>query len=136
MGGALHPIMLNAWFHGSVGFHNGVRASAGLNGILLIVSIILMKPRLPPSSKKVGSILNSFRTFLRDLPYVITIVGYVIILSLLHSASNFDVKNGSCSLRTLLSHLLFAIKRYKKWHQSHTSLLYGFFSLRRVAVCP
>lgn len=88
MGGALHPIMLNVWFHGSVGFHNGVRASAGLNGILLIISVILMKPRLPPSSKKVGSILNSFSMFLRDLPYVITILGYVIGLSLSYFASD------------------------------------------------
>lgn len=75
VGGAIHPIILNAWFHGSLGFHSGVRASAGLNAVLLIIAICLMKPRLPPSPRKESSTSKDLRVFLRDIPYTITIIG-------------------------------------------------------------
>ncbi|EIM86991.1 MFS general substrate transporter [Stereum hirsutum FP-91666 SS1] len=42
VGGIIHPIMLNQLFNGSVGFHNGVRTSAAMNGFLLIVANVLM----------------------------------------------------------------------------------------------
>lgn len=74
VGGALHPIMLNAWFHGSVGFHKGVRASAGLNLGLLVIALLLMKPRLPPSPQKEGPV-KSLRTFSKDVPFVIMVGG-------------------------------------------------------------
>lgn len=67
--------MLNHWFHGSLGFRNGVRLSAGLNGALLLMSLFFMKPRLSPTKEsKIGTI-ESFRLFLRDVPYVFTIAG-------------------------------------------------------------
>ncbi|GLB39677.1 putative major facilitator superfamily protein [Lyophyllum shimeji] len=81
VGGAVHPIMLNALFHGPVGFHNGVRASAGLLGGLLFIAILLMKPRLPPKSRKHGSTLSDLRVFLRDPPYVFMVLGTVLVFS-------------------------------------------------------
>ena len=81
VGGAIHPIILNAWFHGSVGFHRGVRASAGLTGGLLVIAILLMKPRYPEKRKKSQKIITSFRNFMRDTPYVIMVFGWVIFTS-------------------------------------------------------
>ncbi|KAF8701693.1 hypothetical protein AX14_000339, partial [Amanita brunnescens Koide BX004] len=73
LGGAIHPIMLNQLFHGRTGFHNGVRASAGFNLGLMMIGILLMKPRLPPKRHD-GNLLISFRTFMRELPYVLVIL--------------------------------------------------------------
>ncbi|KAF8067971.1 major facilitator superfamily domain-containing protein [Lyophyllum atratum] len=81
LGAALHPVMLNNLFHGKVGFHNGVRASAGLNLGLLVVALLLMKPRLPPSSRTQGSILQDLETFLREPAYVTTIAGMLLLLA-------------------------------------------------------
>ncbi|THU89177.1 MFS general substrate transporter [Dendrothele bispora CBS 962.96] len=41
VGGIIHPIMLNQLFEGRVGFHNGVRVSAAMNGMLLIIAIFI-----------------------------------------------------------------------------------------------
>ncbi|KAG6907711.1 hypothetical protein DXG01_007729 [Tephrocybe rancida] len=75
LGGAVHSIMLNQLFHGRVGFRNGVRASAGMLGALLVIAILLMKPRLSPTSRKHGSTLCDLSVFLRDSPYVIMVTG-------------------------------------------------------------
>jgi len=71
-GGTLHPILLNKLFHGPVGFHNGVRISAGLNTFLLIIANLIMRTRIPP--KKVGSAVPIAK-FARDPPYVFTVIG-------------------------------------------------------------
>ncbi|KAF4608125.1 hypothetical protein EYR40_000469 [Pleurotus pulmonarius] len=68
-GAVIHPIMLNRLFHGSLGFHDGVRASAGMNLGLLLLANVLMKPRLPP--KKTASI--HVKAFIRDIPYVFVV---------------------------------------------------------------
>ncbi|KAF8064987.1 major facilitator superfamily domain-containing protein [Lyophyllum atratum] len=98
VGGAVHPIMLNRMFHGPIGFHNGVRASGALVGGLLIIAILLMKPRLPPTSRKQGSTLADLRTFLRDPPYVIMVIGTVLVFSGLYFPIFFlqlnAIKNG------------------------------------------
>ncbi|KAF8646651.1 hypothetical protein AX16_007149 [Volvariella volvacea WC 439] len=73
VGGTLHPIMLNQWFHGSLGFHNGVRASAGFNAGLLVIALSMMKLRLPPAPRRA-----SFRillSFFHDTPYMFTVIG-------------------------------------------------------------
>ncbi|KAG6907710.1 hypothetical protein DXG01_007728 [Tephrocybe rancida] len=75
VGGAVHSIMLNQLFHGHVGFRNGVRASAGMLGGLLVIAILLMKPRLFPTSRKHGSTLRDLSVFLRDPPYVVVVIG-------------------------------------------------------------
>ncbi|KAG5653183.1 hypothetical protein H0H81_001900 [Sphagnurus paluster] len=98
LGGAVHSIILNKLFHGPVGFHNGVRASAGMVGGLLIIAILLMKPRLPPISRKHGSTLQDLRKFLRDPPYVIMVFGTVVVFAGLYFPIFFlqlnAIKNG------------------------------------------
>ncbi|KNZ79277.1 Riboflavin transporter MCH5 [Termitomyces sp. J132] len=79
VGGAVHSILLNHLFHGSVGFAEGVRVSAGVVGGLLLIAILLMKPRLPPTSRKHGSTLRDLRVFSRDPPYVIMVIGTVLL---------------------------------------------------------
>ena len=66
--------MLNRLFHGRAGFHNGVRASAAFTLGLMMIGILLMKPRLPPKRRN-GSLLISFRTFMREPAYVLTALG-------------------------------------------------------------
>ncbi|KAF9001201.1 major facilitator superfamily domain-containing protein, partial [Cyathus striatus] len=98
MGGALHPIMLNELFHGTLGFHNGVRASAALNAGLLFIALLLVKPRLLPTSKKASNTLDHLLTFAKDLPYLFTIVGTTFVLAGLYYPIFFlqlkAVKNG------------------------------------------
>ncbi|KAF8152955.1 major facilitator superfamily domain-containing protein [Crassisporium funariophilum] len=98
VGGAIHPIMLNAWFHGPLGFHSGVKASAGLVAGLLVISLLLMKPRYPPNAKKAASTLSNMRNFLQDMPYVFMIVGTALVLAGLYYPIFFlqlnAIKNG------------------------------------------
>ncbi|KAL0945823.1 hypothetical protein HGRIS_012108 [Hohenbuehelia grisea] len=72
LGAIVYPIMLNELFHSSVGFHNGVRASAGMNVGILLVANFLMKTRLPP--KKHGPPVR-VADFARDSAYVLTNLG-------------------------------------------------------------
>ncbi|KAF9465708.1 major facilitator superfamily domain-containing protein [Collybia nuda] len=81
IGGAVHPIMLNHLFHGPVGFHAGVRASAGLLTGLLAIAILLMRPRFPFASRAQGSTLSDLQVFLRDPPYVFMTLGTVLLLA-------------------------------------------------------
>ena len=74
-GGAVLPILLNTWFYGSVGFHNGVRASAALTGGLLVIAILLIRPRYPEKKKKTQKLIISLRKFSKDIPYVIAVLG-------------------------------------------------------------
>ncbi|TFK75527.1 MFS general substrate transporter [Pluteus cervinus] len=98
VGGTLHPIMLNALFHGPVGFHNGVRASAGLNLGLLIIALLLMKSRLPWQSSKGRRTFGEMKAYFKDVPYVVTILGTVMTLTGLYFPIFFlqlnAVKNG------------------------------------------
>ncbi|KAF8888860.1 major facilitator superfamily domain-containing protein [Infundibulicybe gibba] len=80
VGGTIQPIMLNSWFHGSLGFHQGVRASAAFNAALLIIAICLMKPRLPPKPGG-GSPFRALRIFIVDVPYMIMIVGTTLVIT-------------------------------------------------------
>ncbi|KAF8891750.1 MFS general substrate transporter [Infundibulicybe gibba] len=73
LGGVLHPIMLNNLFHGSVGFHQGVRASAGLNLALLAIACLLMRTRPIPGEPV--DMVPKLKTFLRDPPYLSAIAG-------------------------------------------------------------
>ncbi|KAF5334579.1 hypothetical protein D9758_018361 [Tetrapyrgos nigripes] len=41
IGGIVHPIMLNQLFQSRIGFHNGVRISAGMNGLLMIIANLI-----------------------------------------------------------------------------------------------
>ena len=68
--------MLNKLFHGHVGFHNGVRASAGLLAGLLLIALLLMKPKYPQNIRKQGNALAMLNTFFHDVPYVFMIIGW------------------------------------------------------------
>jgi hypothetical protein len=114
VGGAIHPIILNTWFHGSLGFHRGVRASAGLTGGLLAIAILLMKPRYP-EKKKSQKVMSSLSIFLRDVPYVIMVFGWVIFASKLILLFSSSLQDRSRSCGHLLSCILYPTQRNQKW---------------------
>ncbi|KAF8351981.1 monocarboxylate permease [Amanita rubescens] len=72
LGAITHSIMLNRFFNGPIGFHNGVRISAALNVCLLLVANITCKTRLPP--RKTENRLR-LKDFICDPPYVLLIIG-------------------------------------------------------------
>ncbi|KIL66135.1 hypothetical protein M378DRAFT_75791 [Amanita muscaria Koide BX008] len=75
VGGTLHPIMLNQLFHnGENGFKIGTRASAGMNLCVLLIAVLLMKPRWPPK-KQDNNLLTNVKVFLREPAYVFTGLG-------------------------------------------------------------
>lgn len=82
VGGLVHPIMLNRLFHGSVGFQNGVRASAAFNSGLLLLAMLLMRTRLPPRPSSKGSIAH-IRFFIRDHAYVFAVAGFGLLITFL-----------------------------------------------------
>lgn len=81
LGSVIHPIMLNNTLNGSLGFGNSVRASAGLVAGMLLIAILLMKPRLPPPAHTTP-LLPAIRKFSKDSAYVWTTAGYVAFSSL------------------------------------------------------
>lgn len=74
-GGILHPIMLNSLLHGRLGFHNGVRASAGLIGGCLLLACLLMRPKYPARPEQRAKASELLGKFVRDKTYVIAVVG-------------------------------------------------------------
>ena len=103
IGGLVYPILLNQLFYGSDPqspeelrhvFARGVRASAGLSGGLLLISLALMRTKYPSkdttlsceryrekdsdSGKPVDSVklISMIKTFSSDWPYVLFVIGY------------------------------------------------------------
>ncbi|KAJ7659040.1 MFS general substrate transporter [Mycena polygramma] len=74
VGAIINPIMLNNTLHGSLGFGNAVRASAGLISGLLLLACLLMRPRFAPSQNS-PEFWKSLRRFSRDTPYVLATLG-------------------------------------------------------------
>ncbi|PPQ65140.1 hypothetical protein CVT24_003230 [Panaeolus cyanescens] len=79
LGAVLHPIMLNRLFSNpKIGFHNGVRISAGLNLTLLLVALALMRTRLPPKGTSVSaSQIKQWLNPKKDPAYVAFLLGAV-----------------------------------------------------------
>jgi hypothetical protein len=73
-GSVVHPIMLNLTINGSLGFTNGVRASAGMISGLLLIACLLMRTRIPPSQNST-SLTKSLKKFCKDRAYVSTVTG-------------------------------------------------------------
>ena len=76
VGGAIHPIMLNKLLTSSVGFANGIRASAGLIAFLSLVALLLMrKNKNYEKEEKYETVpfWSAIRSFMRDPPYVLMI---------------------------------------------------------------
>lgn len=74
IGSILNPIMLNSLMNGKLGFANGVRASAGMIGCLLLIAYLLMRTRLPPQPQAV-SYTRVFQNSLRDRAYICACLG-------------------------------------------------------------
>jgi hypothetical protein len=74
MGSILHPIMLNNLINGRLGFANGVRASAGMIGGLLLIAYLLMHTRLPPQPRAV-SYTRVLQNSSRDHAYICACLG-------------------------------------------------------------
>ncbi|KAF9522962.1 MFS general substrate transporter, partial [Crepidotus variabilis] len=72
IGGFAHPLLLNKLFSTSIGFHNGVRISAGMNTFLLIIAFFLMRTR--PLHKSVGPELSIWRYF-KEPAYLSFLIG-------------------------------------------------------------
>ena len=77
LGTIVHPIMLNNTLHGSLGFANATRISAGMISILLLTACILIRTRTPPSNRPVLEIRKCLYKFSKDKAYVVSIIGYV-----------------------------------------------------------
>ncbi|KAF9531193.1 major facilitator superfamily domain-containing protein [Crepidotus variabilis] len=76
LGAVINPIMLNRFFTGSVGFHNGVRISAGINTFLLIIALLITRTRLPPKGLQRFPIGQWFK----EPPYVCLLISVVFLL--------------------------------------------------------
>ncbi|EAU91836.2 hypothetical protein CC1G_04603 [Coprinopsis cinerea okayama7 len=76
LGSVLHPIMLNKLFtNEAIGFHNGVRISAGINTFLYLVAVALMKTRLPPRPAQRYPIGE----WLKESAYVVLVVASIFV---------------------------------------------------------
>lgn len=73
-GASIHPIMLNNLFV-SIGFANGVRASAGMISGLLLIACLLMRQRFLPQKRAVG-FLECVKKLSHDSAYVASTLGY------------------------------------------------------------
>lgn len=75
LGAIIYPIVLNNLIHGRVGFPNGVRVSAGLLAVCLLLAGVTMRPRYPKrlgaGSLKRRGIVQSMKVFAHDRIYVI-----------------------------------------------------------------
>ncbi|KAH8110879.1 major facilitator superfamily domain-containing protein [Phellopilus nigrolimitatus] len=71
-GGVVHPIMLNNFFNGPVGFATGVQASAGLIAGLLIIAISTMRTKKDGGSdkKELIPLGVAVRKFSKDSAYI------------------------------------------------------------------
>jgi len=79
-GGIVYPIMLNHFFHGSVGFAWGVRASAFLSLGFLALANCLMSARLPNNQNRPEVPKPKLRDIFTDAPYVIVNSGIFLIV--------------------------------------------------------
>ena len=77
LGTIVHPIMLNNTLHGSLGFANATRISAGMISILLLTACILIRTGTPPSNQPVLEMRKCLYKFSKDKPYVMSTIGYV-----------------------------------------------------------
>lgn len=84
LGGVVHPIMLNNLFHGSTGFANGVRASAGMIAGLLLIALPFMRtkyPKVPGPPKDAKVMKAAIKKFFKDPVYVACMFGMICVMS-------------------------------------------------------
>ncbi|KAG1902716.1 MFS general substrate transporter [Suillus fuscotomentosus] len=73
-GSLVYPIMLNNLLNGHLGFANGVRASAGLTSMLLLIACLCVRTRLDPPTTPVNYIATARKCF-RYVPFLFAISG-------------------------------------------------------------
>jgi len=74
IGSLIHPIMLNYLFNSRVGFANGVRISATMVTVLLLIACLLMRTRLE-ATKKSPDYISVGRRIAHDVPFCLMCVG-------------------------------------------------------------
>ncbi|KAK0435499.1 major facilitator superfamily domain-containing protein [Armillaria borealis] len=74
----IHPLMLNSTLTGHLGFGNAVRASAGLEGGLLLITCLIMRTRIPVEKKASVGSKNLLRHLWADWAYVFTVFGLLV----------------------------------------------------------
>lgn len=78
LGGILLPIMVNHFFHDSVGFANGVRAVAGLISGLQILALCMIRTKYPlraSGSGAAASLVEAGKAFSADFAYCWILLG-------------------------------------------------------------
>ena len=73
-GAVVHPVMINNLFSSGLGFSDTTRVSAGLITFALLITCMLMRPKLPSPNKR-PSIIISIRKLYKDWPYVALTIG-------------------------------------------------------------
>lgn len=79
VGGIVHPIMLNLLFNGRIGFQNGVRISAGMNGALLIIANIFAfraSSNIQQNESSDSQPSKKWYQFFREPGYATAVIGY------------------------------------------------------------
>ncbi|KAF9484046.1 MFS general substrate transporter [Pholiota conissans] len=81
LGAVVHPIILNQLFKGHIGFHNGVRISAGINTFLLICATLMIRPRLEPKATQRFPVVE----WLKEMSFLtFVIAGWFVFLGLFY----------------------------------------------------
>jgi len=76
VGSVLHPVMLNNTLNG-LGFAGATRANAGLMTGLLLISCMIMRPRLPFVTHQPDLSKLIFK-FMKDGPYIVAVAGFAL----------------------------------------------------------
>ncbi|KAG1718880.1 uncharacterized protein EDB91DRAFT_1258113 [Suillus paluster] len=74
LGAIVHPIILNNFLDGPLGFTNGVRASAGFVSALLLIACLCMRTHLDPPVTPVKYIVAARKCF-HDVPFTLMVAG-------------------------------------------------------------
>lgn len=80
LGGILHPIMLNNFFNGSLGFGGGVRVSASMMAGMQLIALCLMRSKYPENGQeevKHISYREAWAKFRKDYANVCVLVASV-----------------------------------------------------------
>ncbi|KAG1801265.1 major facilitator superfamily domain-containing protein [Suillus variegatus] len=91
LGATIHPIMLNHLLNGPLGFSNGVRASAGLITVLLLIACLCMRTRLDSPTTPVNYVAAA-RKCIRDVPFILmTAAGFLFQIGLYYPMFFFQL---------------------------------------------
>jgi MCP family monocarboxylic acid transporter-like MFS transporter 10 len=78
LGGLIHPILLNQLIYSRLGFRGAVKVSAGLDGVMLLVAFLLMRPQYPAAQSTSVSRISfwkALKTYYAEPPFLLTSLG-------------------------------------------------------------